>query len=173
MTHIISQFNLHPAPPLLHEFPFFYTARHRPLNWKKGPKATGAPRPCFFKVWIIDSLRLVIYRLHMQLIHQQEKQCWPPNLVQQLCHCYQNKHTCPRTHTHTRPPSARPTPLNKEPGAWKWIGEGHNWQGKGNKMIDGVHCGIMNELCWPNTLSRAVCQPVSILILEEIWLSLY
>ncbi len=75
MTHIISQFNLHPAPPLLHEFPFFYTARHRPLNWKKDPKATGAPSPCFFKGWIIDSLRLVIYRLHMQLIHQQAKQC--------------------------------------------------------------------------------------------------
>lgn len=35
-------------------------------------------------------------------------------------------------------------------------------------MIDGVHCGIMNELYLPNTLSSADCQPVSILIWEKI-----
>lgn len=36
------------------------------------------------------------------------------------------------------------------------------------EMIDGAHCGIMNELYLPNTLSSADCQPVSILIWEKI-----
>ncbi len=116
MTHIISQFNLPPAP-LLHEFPFFYTARHRPLNWKKDPKATGAPSPCFFKGWIIDSLRLVIYRLHMQLIHQQANSADLPTLSNNSTTATKTS-TLAHTHTHTHMCTFGPAhPLNKEPGA--------------------------------------------------------
>lgn len=39
-----------------------------------------------------------------------------------------------------------------------------------SKMINGVHCGIMNELYLGNTLSSGDCQQVSILIWEKLYL---
>lgn len=141
------------------------------------------PLPSF---WIIDSCCLVIHRLHMPANSSGGGKLPSPATLRSTPNMHTTNHASRRALSHTCKHAAKP----HTPQVWvkprhipttttttgPWRARSREWEEGASgtladekaEMIDGAHCGFMNELYLPNTLSSADCQPVSILIWEKI-----